>query len=118
MNMTSMNSKDQVTDTHLHQHYASITRKLYVVTLVVGIPNGDYSNGKYQSSHISNVYTPNFGLSGYPINLIILQPMMTIFVAPGTLASTFDNIVATPSMDSRCAPRSLFGQTSSVKIDL
>lgn len=118
MNMTSMTSKDQVRGARLHQQSASITPNLYAATSAAAMSNGDCSNGQYQSPHISNVCTPNFGLSGYPINPMILQPMMASFAAPGTLAPTFDNIAAAAGMDSRSTPGSLSGGTSGGNIDL
>lgn len=118
MNMTSMTSKDQARGARLHQQSATITPNLYAATSAAGMSNGDYSNGQYQSPHIPNICTPNFGLSGYPINPMLLQPMMASYAAPGTLAPTFDNITAAAGMDSRSIPGSLTVGTSGGNIDL
>lgn len=118
MNMTSMTSKDQVRGARLHHHSTTVTPNLYAATSAAGMSNGDCSNGQYQSPHIPNICTSNFGLSGYPINPMLLQPMMASYAAPGTLAPTFDNIAAAAGMDSRSTPGSLTGGTSGGSIDL
>lgn len=118
MNMTSMTSKDQVRGARLHHHSTTVTPNLYAATSAAGMSNGDCSNGQYQSLHIPNICTSNFGLSGYPINPMLLQPMMASYAAPGTLAPTFDNIAAAAGMDSRSTPGSLTGGTSGGSIDL
>ena len=93
MNMISMNSKDQVRGALLNQQSSTVTPNLYAATSVAGMSNGVCSNGQYQSPHIPNICTPNFGLSGYPIIQMLLQPMMASYAAPSTLAPTFDNIL-------------------------
>ena len=101
MNMISMTSKDQVRGALLNQQSATVTPNLYATTSTAGMSNGDRSNGKYQIPHIPNICTPNFGFSGYPINPMLLKPMMASYVAPSTLAPTFDNIAADACMDLR-----------------
>ena len=118
MNMISMTSKDQVRGTLLNQQSTTVTPNLYAATSAAGMSNGDCSNGKYQSPHIPNICTPNFGFSGYPINPMLLQPMMASYVAPSTLAPTFDNIVAAAGMDPRSTSGILTRGTSGGNIDL
>ena len=118
MNMISMTSKDQVRGALLNQQSATVTPNLYSTTLATQMSNGDFSNGQYQILHIPNICTPNFGLSGYATNPMLLQPIMDIHAALGTLAPTFDNIAAAAGMDPRSTPGSLTGGTSGGNVEL
>uniref|UniRef100_A0A0D6QS73 PUM-HD domain-containing protein n=1 Tax=Araucaria cunninghamii TaxID=56994 RepID=A0A0D6QS73_ARACU len=121
VNMSSLTNKDHVDNGHPHQHNASLTPNLYSGTSVSGVSNGECSSRQYQSPHLSNTCTPNFGLSPYPINSMLLPPMVSNYSVPGTLPPMFDNVaaaLAAANIDSRAAANTLPGGTSEGNVDL
>lgn len=114
-------SKDQVDAVHLHEQSTSLKPDFYMAAAAVGVPNGENSSRQYQSSHLSGASVPNYGLSAYPINPMLLSPMMTNYPVPGTLPPMYDNVaaaLAAASIESRGTASGLHGATSEGHADL
>lgn len=76
----------------------------------LGVSNIDAASGPYHNANIPNVCTPNYGMSGYPVNPI-LPSMMAGYIGPSNLPPTFENVL--PGLDSRNASVNFSGGGSS-----
>lgn len=97
---------------------ASLTPNLYSVVSTAGVSNGE--SGQYQNPLSC---FPNFGLSAYPVNPMLLSPMMTNYSVTGNLPPMYDNVtaaaaLAAASMESRATAGSLSGVASEGNLDL
>lgn len=93
---------------------------LYSAVSTTGVSNGECSSGQYQNPLSC---FPNFGVSAYPVNPMLLSPMMNNYSVAGNLPPMYDNVataaaLAAASMESRATAGNLSGGVSEGNLDL